>query len=219
MTTLDKLYDEALNITTTSHNDDAWPERKIFYEYKPTSYHFLEQLFELLPFEPKDHLIDFGCGKGRVLFMAAHYSCKNVTGYEIDQERYAILKKNVENYIEKFGAETNFNISKEDAQTIKIDGSANKFFFYSPFHPKIYIKVISNILDSVKKHKRDISIFLYRPDISIIQYLDKIDSLQKEVCVEQVFSSAGKEKVQIPRFVLYCNHSINNSIEARSISF
>ena len=104
MSSIDSMYDNFLNISTGIEEEDVSSnnERKLFFNYEPTSYHFLEKLFTLIPFEETDHLIDFGCGSGRVLFMAAQKQCKKVTGYEINDERYKMLVKNVEGYQNKF---------------------------------------------------------------------------------------------------------------------
>jgi len=144
---IDKLYDEKLNILTSRDYDMSVGKSG----YVPASYFFLEQIFTIFPFEEHDNLVDFGCGKGRVLFMAANKLCKHVTGYEINEKTYNLLEKNVANYRNKFGEETSFNLYKEDAQYVKISEAANKFFFFNPFHLKIYIKVINLLIASLKK--------------------------------------------------------------------
>ena len=71
---IDRLYDNELNITSICKDCDSPNEKEAFNDYEPTSYYF-------------------GCGKGRVLFMAAYNGCRHVTGYEVNEERYNILKK------------------------------------------------------------------------------------------------------------------------------
>ena len=107
---IDRLYDNELNITSICKDCDSPNEKEAFNDYEPTSYYFLEKIFTAFPFKEKDHLVDFGCGKGRVLFMAAYNGCRHVTGYEVNEERYNILKKNVEGYQSRFGKETIFDI-------------------------------------------------------------------------------------------------------------
>jgi 16S rRNA G966 N2-methylase RsmD len=130
----DKFYDDALNVSTSIDENESSPEGDICFDYIPTTYYFLEKLFRQFPFNDRDHIVDFGCGKGRVLFMAASHSCKRVTGYEISQERYNALMNNIESYQRTFGKDTVFNIYKTDVRNMQIDEivDANRFFF-QPF--------------------------------------------------------------------------------------
>jgi len=51
--------------------------------YMPASYDLLEIIFEKLKASPPVHLIDFGCGKGRVLCVAAFHGVSKLTGLDI----------------------------------------------------------------------------------------------------------------------------------------
>lgn len=57
--------------------------------YKPSPYRQIKSVFNEYPICRDDHLIDFGCEKGRVLIMASEYGCKNL--YGIDISNYSFL--------------------------------------------------------------------------------------------------------------------------------
>lgn len=97
-----KIYDEFLKIRTGMEEKNSHFNRNIYFDYHPTKYSAIEDLFIKYPFEANDHIIDFGCGKGRVLIMAAYYSCKYITGYEFDTVRYGMLLKNINTFQDKF---------------------------------------------------------------------------------------------------------------------
>lgn len=217
--TVDNMYDEYFNVFTERKlAGDGTTEPKFSLHYYPTSYTFLERLFQVFPFEEEDHLIDFGCGKGRVLFMASACSCKYVIGYENDNSRYNTLEKNVRQYVQRHKPETHFTIQNKDVQKITIAETANKFFFFNPFHLKVYIHVIRNIQESFQRKERDISVFLYRPQQSTIKYLDTVDWLHKEISVDYVFSSVNKKDISVPQFVFYCNYPLRDSIDQYSFA-
>jgi len=220
MDLIEKYYDDILNISTIFEDaDDAFlNERKVFFNYQPTSYYFLEKLFKLFPFTNQDHLIDFGCGKGRVLFMAAYNQCKIVTGYEINKQRYDILSENVEKYQNKFGKESVINILQEDAQYVKLDDTANKFFFFNPFELKVYVKVVNNIMASFKNNERNIAIYLYRPHESTVRYLDLIEIFNKNVYIGHTFMTTDISKVDMPQFAIYSNYKMEHSLNEYSIT-
>ena len=81
----ENFYEEKYKIDTLTA-ESVRNERVINFTYQPTSYSFLEYLFSKYPFTSCDHFVDFGCGKGRTLLMAAEYFCPLITGYEINND-------------------------------------------------------------------------------------------------------------------------------------
>lgn len=218
MNLAEKLFDEYLHISTEIDEDGGKPRREIFSGYVPSSYHFLDLLFAKLPFEPEDHLVDFGCGKGRVLFMAALNSCNQVTGYEIDDEICEILAENIKNYQKKFGNETTFNI-RRDVLKMNLDEiqDANKFFFFHPFHLKVFIPVMRKILSSAEKEPRKITIYLYRPYKSIIGYMESLKEIKREMSIDTHFYSTELDDVhEGPQIYIYSNQPMNYGLDEHS---
>ncbi len=56
---------------------------------------------------------------------------------------------------------------------------SNKFFFFEPFHLKVYIKAIERIQVSLQRENRKINIFLYRPLDSTVKYIDSLNYFKK----------------------------------------
>ena len=216
----DKLFDDYLSVDTGMDHDETINGREIFFGYEPTSYQFLESLFNQFPFKESDGLVDFGCGNGRVLFMAAMYSCKNITGYEFSGERFAALADNLERFNKKHGGPSSIRIVHGDAQDAVIEDTANKFFFFNPFHLKVYMKVIRNIEKSLKNRPRDITIFLYEPHESTLRYLDMIGWLEKKVSKSSsVFAYNKYDNESFMDFSVYSNYPIDFSVETYKLGF
>ena len=211
--TIEALYDSYLNIATGSETGDETKEGADDNIYEATSYFFLERLFQAFPFEEGDHLADFGCGKGRVLFMASNHSCRRVTGYENNDARFEILKANVARYQQKHGAQTVFNIQKIDAQSAEIDDSVNKFFFFEPFSIDIYARVIQNIKKSLDRRKRDATIFLYLPEESTLEYWDSVGGFHREIYVESTLYYTNEALVTMPQFAFYANYPMSDAAD------
>ena len=210
---IEKLYDSYLNVNTI--RDDIIDDITLNEEdntYELTSYFFLERLFGAFPFSDHDHLVDFGCGKGRVLFMASEFGCPRVSGIENSQDRYAILLKNIDKYQHKHGILTNFNAHNVDAQSAEIDDTANLFFFFEPFHTEIFKQVLTNIEDSLKRKQREITIFLYLPHKETLDHFDSIQWLKKEIHVEASLFYQSESIVTMPQYAFYANYSIENKI-------
>ena len=213
------IYDGYLNVITREEKGDDKTEGGVYNAYEATSYFFLERLFSVFPFDKNDHMVDFGCGKGRVLFMASQFSCRHVTGYENNDKRFGILQKNVKQYQEKHGTGTFFDIFKENAQSAVIDDTANKFFFFEPFHLKIYAQVMQNIIKSLKRNKRDVTILLYLPQESTLKYLDTVNGFKKEIHVNSILYFSNDPIVTMPLFALYGNYSMMNSIDPNFLMY
>ena len=62
-----------------------------------------------------------------------------------------------------------------DAQSFSIDDDYNKFFFFNPFHLKVFIHVINKIVNSLHNNNRKMVLFLYYPTTAALQYLSGIE--------------------------------------------
>ena len=211
-TTIENVYDAYLNISTLIEDGDDITEKGLYNAYEATSYFFLERLFTVFPFAEDDHIVDFGCGKGRVLFMAAQYSCKRVTGYEINAKRFDILTDNLHRYRQKHGGDTIFDIRNENAQTADIEHTANKFFFFEPFHIKIFAQIIKNIEKSLRYRRRDVTIILYLPHESTIELFDGLHGFKKEIYVDSTLYYLDDSLLTMPHFAIYCNYSLEDIV-------
>lgn len=62
----ERKLDRTLQIKTVGLRE--WGKKKAAYNrYEPTPYAALDKLFQQYKFNKKDRLVDFGCGRGRVL--------------------------------------------------------------------------------------------------------------------------------------------------------
>jgi tRNA A58 N-methylase Trm61 len=178
--TIDNVYDSYLGVNTESDDEDRHSNtRKIFYDYEPTSYAVLEEIFRKYPFDNGDHMIDFGSGKGRVLIMAAYYFCINLTGYELDSRRYNITLDNIQKFQQKFNVNSNFIILNENVENINIANTTNKFFFFNPFHLKIYMKTINAIRNSLLQNERSVQFYFCHPIENAVKYMESIKEFKK----------------------------------------
>jgi cyclopropane fatty-acyl-phospholipid synthase-like methyltransferase len=83
----DPNYDELLNIETEG-NQRGYNKSFHYHRYEPTPYSALEKLFEEYELTSSDHIVDFGCGKGRLNFFIHHLFQASVTGIEMSEKLY-----------------------------------------------------------------------------------------------------------------------------------
>lgn len=163
---IDRLQDEKIESENLLHASI----------YQASNYYLIEKAFDYLKSEKVNYgLLDYGCGKGRILTVAAHYGFKNITGIDFSKHFCIEAEANVEKIKPKFRA-TNFNVICADAAVYKIENYQSTFFFFNPFDEVVLLKVVKNLLFSLKEFPRKI-------------YVIYINPLHKEI-----FLSAGFEE-------------------------
>ena len=158
--------------------------------YQASSYYLVEKAFSFLKDEKVNYgIVDFGCGKGRVLVLAAYYGFKKIKGIDFSTNLCIEAEANIEKIIPVF-PETVFDVICADAADYKIQKDENCFFFFNPFDEVIMLKVVRNILSSLKEYPRKV-------------YVIYINPLHKEI-----FLSAGFEEEWLFKKMEYLEFAI-----------
>lgn len=162
---------EELNESTPvieTKNDDLIP-------YVPTSYSLIGHILSQIHLSEDDIVLDYGCGKGRVLAMMALAGVKKIIGIEIEDELADQTLTNLVTIKKEYAVPAEIEVVKMDAAKY-IPEDANVFYFFHPFHSQnSMIDVLKNIALSVMLNPRDIKI------IYIGTYGREILDLQKDL--------------------------------------
>jgi SAM-dependent methyltransferase len=193
-------YDDRLNIHTTQPQQ-GFHRSFHYHRYEPTPYSALEQLFLEYRFHSDDHVIDFGCGKGRLNFFIHHHFKASVVGIEMNEEFYLQAVDNRRSYLtrmQQIDGKISFNCCL--AEEYEINPLDNRFYFFNPFSVQIFMSVLNNILKSVERYKREIDVILYYPSEDYIYYLENQTAfdLYKEIQLEGLYEHNTNE-----RFLIY----------------
>lgn len=133
------------------------------HHYQGASYFILFSIFKELPIETKGFpLIDYGCGKGRALFVAEQCGFTHLIGVDIAKELIDDANENKAIYKKK-NPESSIDFLFEDATKYKIPSNACVFYFFNPFGEEIMQQVIHNIKESVKLNPREIYCIYLNP--------------------------------------------------------
>jgi SAM-dependent methyltransferase len=77
-------------------------------------------------------LVDIGCGKGRVLMLAAGYGFREIVGVELDPRLVGIARKNLQKWRNGLRSTARIRIAETDALDLPLpDGPAVLFYFNS----------------------------------------------------------------------------------------
>ncbi|USK32947.1 SAM-dependent methyltransferase [Bacillus sp. F19] len=179
----ERAFDQLLNIKTEG-SQKGFGKSLHYHRYEPTPYAALEWLFREYELKSSDHVVDFGCGKGRSNFYIHYLSNATVKGVEMDKAFYQEAIKNRDRYWKKARSrkgQIQFYCCL--AEEYKIDPSDNRFYFFNPFSKEIFMNVINNILQSVENARREIELILYYCSDEYLFFLENQTAfeLKKEV--------------------------------------
>ncbi len=107
-------------------------------------------LKRLLSFLPQKDLsettfVDFGSGKGRILFVAAMHAFRKILGVEFSPELHEVAQANIQSFRSKNQKCHNIESLCEDATQFQIPEGACVFFIFASFHGEVFTAVLENI--------------------------------------------------------------------------
>lgn len=133
----EREWDRRLHIKTIGREDESSASCS---PYEPTPYSVLLRLAESGHIRRKDHLLDYGCGKGRVaFFMAARVGCR-VTGVDYSQKLVDMALEN--RSASRLGDRVQLICARAERYA---PGDENVFFFFNPFSAAIFESVLRRL--------------------------------------------------------------------------
>lgn len=193
---MERYYDEVLGIETLGYRE--WDDEPEYYRCESTPYRALAQLAKDFPLKEDHHVVDFGCGRGRVSFYLHHLFNLRVTGIELHEETFAELKENEQSYLQRKDLEESpFTFLQCHVEDF-IPEDQDVFYFFNPFSVKIFRKVLANIERSLEEKDRECYLILYYPFIDYKYYLEKYTTFEKVLRIRLDWEEDEREK-----FIIY----------------
>ena len=196
----EQKFDDLLNIDTIG-DQIGFNKSYHYHRYEPTPYSALQHLFSRYTLRSSDHIVDYGCGKGRLNFYIHHLFNASVTGVEMNQQFYEQAVENRERYGKKVkGSEEKIQFHCCLAEEYKITPQDNIFYFFNPFSIQIFMKIINRILLSLEQHPRDVELVLYYISDEYVYFLEHQTpfELKEEIELPDAHSKNPNE-----RFLIY----------------
>lgn len=166
--------DKKLNIDTGGYID--WPRgvNLDYFRTESTSYRDLDRLIEEYDFREGSHLVDYGSGKGRIIYYLNHQLGVPATGIEVNQAAYSHLHKNLLDYESTFNNKrSNISILEIKAEEYMVKKKDDIFYFFNPFTVKIFEKVVQEIENSLALYPRVVDIILFYPNVTYTHFLER----------------------------------------------
>ena len=131
-------------------------------DYHATPWLPLKRVLSDIDITDNDVFIDFGCGKGRVLYQAALYPFRRIIGVELSADLAQIARANLERARATLRCK-NVEIVVEDAVCYNVPDDVTHVYFFDPFHGEIFGTVVHNLLASLHRRPRELTIIYLDP--------------------------------------------------------
>jgi SAM-dependent methyltransferase len=106
--------------------------------------------------------IDFGCGKGRVVFQAAMYPFRRVIGVELVPDLADVARENIRRALPKLRCK-HVEIVTADVVNYEVPDDVTFVYFFDPFHGEIFSAVVAKLLASLRRRPRELTIIYFDP--------------------------------------------------------
>lgn len=107
--------------------------------------------------------IDFGSGKGRVLFMASDYPYRKIIGVEFADELHQAALQNISTFRSRRQRCRDIEAVHMDAAEFPLPATPLVLHFFNPFGPTVMSTVVANIQASLGEHPRDAILIYHSP--------------------------------------------------------
>jgi len=139
--------------------DSAADEHK---NYIPSSWGTMRRIAQLRPIGTDDVFVDFGSGKGRMVFLAAQHPFKRVVGVEISRVLHEIAEANVSRNRPRLRCK-DIQLVCEDVLRFSVPDDMTFGYFFNPFTGETFKRVVEKIRASWQAHPRQITIVYTNP--------------------------------------------------------
>lgn len=100
--------------------------------------------------------IDYGSGKGRVLFLASCHPFRRIIGVEFSEQLHQCALENLQTFVDPDQRCQSLESHLGDACDFELPDTPLLLFFFTPFHGETLSKVLKRIVDSHEKSPRPI---------------------------------------------------------------
>ena len=113
-----------------------------------------DRLTRYLPDFEEVSFVDYGCGKGRVMILAAVAGFKEIIGLELSSRLVAVCEENLRRYALHGPHSARFTVLNQNAAYYTPPPTSSVFFFFNPFDATIFRQVLQQIDNSIRQQPR-----------------------------------------------------------------
>ena len=143
------------------HEIGLGDEERNHYEASP--WLTLPRVLRVREVRPHDVFVEYGCGKGRIVYQAAkRYPFRRVVGVDIAPQLTEVARENIRRNRERLTCQ-DVEVVTADATEFEPPDDMTHAYFYNPFGGQVFERVIENIVRSLDRHPRTVTIIYCYP--------------------------------------------------------
>ena len=142
------------------------------HEYRATKARPLRKLIAVVPNLSGKTFVDFGCGKGKAVLVAAEFPFKRLVGLDFSADLCRVARENFEKVRGAHDAER-VEFITTDVVDYQYRDDEDVFYFYNPFGPDVIEAVLQRLEQSLARHPRPVWILYFAP-----QYREVFDTCE-----------------------------------------
>lgn len=124
--------------------------------YKPTRVRYFKTLMKALPLS-RDHVfVDVGCGKGRVLLLAARYGFRRSIGLELSPSLCEVAEANLANFRQRYDDLGEVEIHCANVLEHQFSDNETVFFLFWPFDREVTVDFLKILRASLTRNPREV---------------------------------------------------------------
>jgi SAM-dependent methyltransferase len=131
--------------------------------YEPTRARPLRRLLREAGITPRGTFVDIGCGKGRVLMLAAAHGFPHVTGVDYSPALCAAARQNLDILRRRTGLQFQAAVHAMDAVDYAFQPDDAVVFLFNPFDEMVLRRVVDNLSASLGERPRELRLIYHRP--------------------------------------------------------
>lgn len=125
-------------------------------EYFATPTWIFQRLVDTLPIDPWDFVfVDYGCGKGRVLALAAERPFLRVEGIELSEDMHRVAESNIANARRNGTLRAPVVVHHRDATEYELPQEPVVIYLFNPFGEPVIARVLDKLEASLRDRPRD----------------------------------------------------------------
>lgn len=201
---LDRRFDRRHAVDTVGRVELATltidsPNRHAGVYYEPTPWRVFHRIMRGLAIDyGRYEFVDYGCGKGRVLCMAARFPFRRIVGVEFAAELAQAARRNVRGLRERHPACPAMQVRHEDAVDFAVPDGPAVLYFFNPFEPEVMRRVLDNIEANVRRGGGEKIVVYYHPQAAAL--FDASPCLRRVQRKRRLFDPTGP---QLRGFAVY----------------
>jgi len=135
--------------------------------YEPVDFRCFDIVMQhLSPVRPEDVFLDYGCGMGRAVVLAAQHPFRRVLGVEIDRRLAGIGREQVRRAQQRGCVKADrVDIIEADASRFELPNDVNRIFLYNSFTNELLHSTLERVRDSILEHPREVLLVYSQPII------------------------------------------------------